>query len=317
MGSKAADGELQRKINEYKARERIYFAGLLGQAAETGQLRQMAADVLSAYGDVSKAGIRGALAYPTANMEVLLLRQKLRKKDQQITQLKEELEANRFDQRLPDGQALMKKCKALLTENRELGEEIREERIAELRVALRAERGQNAQLYQKVQEASEFCKELSEENEKLQGTIARVAGRLRESRTELEVLVKERAEAKKKRKLERDARAAKAAAVCTSPIVVSPVIPIGSHVPVEHKVPPTVPAPVASPVVAPVPAPTPAPAPLPAPLPAPVQHQVFAPPPVVAEDGAQAVKEKKKEKKEKSKKRKHKDVAADNAEGEA
>lgn len=184
--SNAADGELQRKIDEYKARERVYLAGLLGQEAETGHLRQMAVDVLSTYGDVSKAAVRGALVYPTANMEVLLLRQKLCEKDKQINLLKEELEANRFDQRMPDGQALMRKCKALLTENRELGEEIREERIAELRAALQTEQRQNGQLYQKVQEASDFCKELSEENEKLQGTIARVAGRLRESRSELE-----------------------------------------------------------------------------------------------------------------------------------
>merc|ERR1740121_361952 len=67
MTSSIADGELQRKIEEYRARERIYLAGLLGQEAETGRLRQMAADVLSAYGDVSKAAVRGSLVYPTAN----------------------------------------------------------------------------------------------------------------------------------------------------------------------------------------------------------------------------------------------------------
>lgn len=53
--------------------------------------------------------------------EVSVLRQKIRDRDQQIVELKEELEANRFDQHLPAGQALMRKCKALLTENRELG----------------------------------------------------------------------------------------------------------------------------------------------------------------------------------------------------
>merc|ERR1712176_1350831 len=98
----------------------------------------------------------------------------------------------------------MRKCKALLTENRELGEEIREERMAELLAACQAEKSQNGILRQKCGEASEFCRELSQENEKLQGTIAKVAGRLREARAELEALRKERTEAKATRKKERD-----------------------------------------------------------------------------------------------------------------
>lgn len=209
--SAAADGELQRKIEEYRSRERVYLATLAGQEGDLSKLRGMNADVLRAYGDRSRAALSGALVFPTANMEVLHLREKVRDRDQQVTHLKEELEANRFDQHLPAGQALMRKCKALLTENRELGEEMRDERLGELRAALEAERRRNGQLDTKVNEAADFCKELSDENVKLQGTIARVAGKLREARSELEVLVKERAEAKKRRKIEKGAKAALAA----------------------------------------------------------------------------------------------------------
>lgn len=203
--SGTADGELQRKIEEYQSREKVYMAGIMGQEGEMCRLKAMASDVLGAYGDGSRASLRSSLFYPTANMEVLMLRQKMRDREQQITHLREELEANRFDQKLPAGQALMKKCKALLLENKELGEEIKDGRSKELRVALDAEKNLNQELYQKVNEAAEFCKELSDENAKLQGTIAKVAGRLRESKGDLEVLVKERTEAKKRRKLERDA----------------------------------------------------------------------------------------------------------------
>merc|ERR1719277_2038922 len=145
-------------------------------------------------------------------MEVLLLRQKVRERDQQIDKLREELEANRFDQKQPGGQALMRKCKALLTENRELGQEIREERIAELRVAYQAEQRLNEELREKCGEASEFCKELVNENDKLQGTISKVAGRLRDARNELQVLQKERAEAKAERRKLKAAKEAAAAA---------------------------------------------------------------------------------------------------------
>lgn len=202
--SVGADAELQRKIEEYKARERIYLAGLIEQEAALCQLRQMASSVLGAYGDVSRAAVRGALYDPASNMEVLLLRQKAREKDLQINQLREELEANRFDQKQPAGLSLMRKCKALLVENQELGEQIGEERLAEFRAAFQAEQRQNTELYQRCRDASEFCKELSQENDKLQGTIAKVAGKLREANAELDVLRKERAEAKAKRKREKE-----------------------------------------------------------------------------------------------------------------
>lgn len=199
------EDDLQRKVEEYQARERTYFAGLVGQEAELNALRRMSADVRGAFGDVSRATVRSALVDPAANMEVMLLRQKVRAKDQVILQLKEEAEANRFDQRLPAGQALMRKCKVLLNENHELGEEMREERLEKLRTVVKEEQRQNAVLLQKCQEAAEFCKELSQENDKLQGTISKVAGRLREARAELEGLKQackeahERAQRKKER----------------------------------------------------------------------------------------------------------------------
>lgn len=256
MAASAADGEIARKIEEYKAREHIYLAGLIGQEAELTKLRCMASDVLGAYGDVSRAAVRGGLFDPTQNLEVLMLRQRARERDTEIDRLREELEANRFDQKLPAGQALMKKCKALLTENRELGEEIKEERLADLRGAFQAEQRRNGELLARCSEASEFCKTLSQENEKLQGTIARVAGRLREARTELEALRKERAEAKAQRKKERDLQ--KKAAPMQAASAVTEAAPAPTPAPGPPSVFESGPATtVAPPVAAPLPDPVP------------------------------------------------------------
>jgi len=200
----SSNASFQRKIEEYQARERVYRAGLLEQEAEANQLRRMACDVVAAYGDVSRASVRGALFDPTQNMEVLLLRQQASEKDQQIRQLRDELEANRFDQQTPAGQALMRKCRTLLEENRELGEQIREERMAEFRACLQSEQRLTFELQEKLNESVDFMKELQLENEKLQGTMSRVAGRLREARAEILVVRKERAEMKTKRKRERE-----------------------------------------------------------------------------------------------------------------
>merc|ERR1719272_664868 len=113
MNGATADGELQRKVEEYRARERIYLAGLIEQEAGINRLRRTASDVQGAYGDVSRAAVRGALVDPTANMELLALRQKACEKDRQISDLREELQANRFDQHSEAGKVLMNKCRHL------------------------------------------------------------------------------------------------------------------------------------------------------------------------------------------------------------
>mmetsp|Transcript_48429 Transcript_48429/g.87016 ORF Transcript_48429/g.87016 Transcript_48429/m.87016 type:complete len:328 (+) Transcript_48429:106-1089(+) len=212
----SADAELARKVEDYRTRESIYHSRLVSQEAEMNQLRSMASDILGAYSDASRAANRGSLSDPTGNMEVLMLRQKARAQELRISQLKEEMEANRFDQREREGQALMQKCKALLSENRELGEQMHEERQAELKAALQADQKQNAQQFQKCDEAAEFCKELSQENDKLQGTISKVAGRLLQARAELELVKKERAEAKAKRKQEKQQKADSLAAAAAA-----------------------------------------------------------------------------------------------------
>jgi len=199
-----ADGE--RKLEEYKTRETIYLSALVNQEAEMSQLRGLASEILGAFGDQSLATKRGALADSTANMEVLMLRQQARAKEHRLNQLKDDVEANRFDQSNADGKALMQKCKALLSENRELGELMREERLADLRVALQNEQRKNAELQQKCEEAVEFCKELGQDSEKLQASMAKVAGDLLQAKNELEMLRRQRHEAhvhRKQAKLQR------------------------------------------------------------------------------------------------------------------
>mmetsp|Transcript_11895 Transcript_11895/g.21760 ORF Transcript_11895/g.21760 Transcript_11895/m.21760 type:complete len:279 (-) Transcript_11895:66-902(-) len=199
-----ANDDLKIKIAEYKAREKVYLAGLLEQEAEMQRLKCTTSHVLGAYGDISKAAVRGALGDCSANMEVLLLRQKARERDREISDLKDRLQSNEFDQRSTSGQSLMRKCRALLEENRELGEQIREDRVSQLRSALLAERKENGELLQRCNELADFCKELRQENEKLQGTVSKVASRLREAKTERDSLQNEYREVRAKRRKEKD-----------------------------------------------------------------------------------------------------------------
>eukprot|EP00405_Crypthecodinium_cohnii_P010137 CAMPEP_0206444358 /NCGR_PEP_ID=MMETSP0324_2-20121206/14868_1 /ASSEMBLY_ACC=CAM_ASM_000836 /TAXON_ID=2866 /ORGANISM="Crypthecodinium cohnii, Strain Seligo" /LENGTH=221 /DNA_ID=CAMNT_0053912373 /DNA_START=79 /DNA_END=744 /DNA_ORIENTATION=- len=207
MAELSADGELSAKVGEYKMREQTYMAGTLGQEYEVAQQRAMASDVNAAYGDGSRAALRSSLSSPMVNMEVMILRQRLRERDQQIVNLKEELEANRFDQRSKDGQALMRTCKALLEENRELGGEMREDRPRELRAALVLKRKQNEELATKVKESADFCAQLADDSRGLKGQMASLAASLKSAQRELNDLRTGKAELKKRRKTEQHGQA--------------------------------------------------------------------------------------------------------------
>eukprot|EP00971_Amphidinium_carterae_P301923 5998582-Amphidinium_carterae.1 len=65
-------------------------------------------------------------------------------------------------------------------------------------------------------ELADFCKELRQENEKLQGTVSKVASRLREAKTATAPSQIEYREVRAKRRKEKDKTKASQAAVATS-----------------------------------------------------------------------------------------------------
>merc|ERR1711964_523305 len=70
---------------------------------------------------------------------------------------------------------------------------------------MQTEQKANVQLVDKCRESADFCKVLSEENEMLQGSISKVAGKLREARCELDRLKKEKSNLKRQHKEDRAA----------------------------------------------------------------------------------------------------------------
>eukprot|EP00913_Durusdinium_trenchii_P028625 g26847.t1 len=186
-----------RKLEEYKARESIYISALVNQEAEMTRLRSLAAEIMGAYGNVSKAALRGALADATSNMEVLVLRQQARAKEQRVRQLKDDLEANRFDQSDPAGKALMQKCKATtVNQRRSL---LRTESLAS---SCNRSVSQSCALPFKTSRGRmpSSSRNARRDNEKLQNNIAKVSGSLRQARAELETLKRQRQEVKAQRK---------------------------------------------------------------------------------------------------------------------
>merc|ERR1711920_416917 len=100
--------------------------------------------------DTQKDSLRGANVDPAVNIEIAMLRQRLREKDQEIARLKEESHNAQFQPNSIQGQKLLQKCAHLLEENSELGRQLGEERIQVLRIQLTAERTKRVQLKQRT-----------------------------------------------------------------------------------------------------------------------------------------------------------------------
>ncbi|CAK9009027.1 V-type proton ATPase subunit E (V-ATPase subunit E) (ClVE-1) (Vacuolar proton pump subunit E) [Durusdinium trenchii] len=90
--------------------------------------------------------LKGAYVDPTVNLEIGLMRQRLRIKDQEIAQVREELQNAQFQPNGIQGKKLLDKCNHLQEENAEIARQLSEEKLQVLRIQLCAERQKRVQL---------------------------------------------------------------------------------------------------------------------------------------------------------------------------
>lgn len=214
----AGECDLTEKIMEYQRREYVLLSKMAQREREMRKLRQQAAEAVHAFEDTQKDSLRGAHIDPAVNIEIAMLRQRLRQKDQEITRLKEETHNAQFVPNSIQGQKLLRKCAHLLEENAELGRQLGEEQMQVLRIQLTAERRKRAQLKQRIAEFDQQAEQVDAENEQMQKKITDLGKNLKDTRGEIDRHRKEiedlRSGAKRKRghdKEEKKERAEKAA----------------------------------------------------------------------------------------------------------
>ena len=120
------------------------------------------------------------------NIEIAMLRQKLREKDQEIAKLKEESHSAQFVPASIQGQKLFQKCAHLLDENAELARTLGEEKIQILRIQMTAERRKRLQLRQRIAEFDQHAEIVDAENEQMQKKIADLGQTLKETRAQID-----------------------------------------------------------------------------------------------------------------------------------
>lgn len=188
--------DVQDKIMEHQRREYMFLSKMAQREREMRRLCQQANEAVNNFEDTRKDSLRDAFVDPAVNVEIAMLRQRLKEKDSEIERLKEETQRTAFTPQTIQGQKLLRKCADLLEENAELGRQLGEEWVQTLRIQMAVERKKKSQLQQRIAEFDEHAMILDGENEKLQQRIATLGQQLKQTRDDTERQRKETEELK-------------------------------------------------------------------------------------------------------------------------
>lgn len=178
------------KIMEYQRREYALLSQLARRDREMQELQRHAGEAAHAYLDTRKDSLNNAYVDPAVNVEIAMLRQRLKEKDVELDRLKDESTHATFQPHSIQGQKLLRKCTHLLEENAELGRQLGEERMQSLRIKIALERRKRAQLRARISDFDQSAEQIDAENERMQKRIADLGKCLKEARTDIDVTKK-------------------------------------------------------------------------------------------------------------------------------
>lgn len=225
-----AEINLTERIMEFQRREYALLSTMAQREREMRKLQQQASEAANAFEDTQKDSLRGAFVDPAVNLELAMLRQRLRDKDQEASKLREECNAAQFQPNSIQGQKLLQKCAHLLEENAELARTLGEDRLQALRIQITAERTKRLQLRTRISEFERWAEKVDAENEGMQKKIADVGNSMREERAKVEALKKELEDIRSgvKRKRDKGKHAAPEAADAVEAAETPPPPPVAS-----------------------------------------------------------------------------------------
>eukprot|EP00933_Yihiella_yeosuensis_P074938 TRINITY_DN84034_c0_g1_i1.p1 TRINITY_DN84034_c0_g1~~TRINITY_DN84034_c0_g1_i1.p1 ORF type:complete len:263 (-),score=80.56 TRINITY_DN84034_c0_g1_i1:124-912(-) len=186
MAASSGEPDNTERIMEYQRREYAMLSKIAQRKREMAKMCQESSEVFHAFEDNQKDSLRNAYVDPAVNIEIGILRQRLREKDAEIAKLKDELGNAEFQPNSIQGKKLLDKCSHLLEENAEIARQLGEERMQVLRIQLVAERQKKIQLRQRLAEFDRHGEQVDAENERMQVKIADLGKTLKETRAEID-----------------------------------------------------------------------------------------------------------------------------------
>jgi len=185
------DEDMTEKVMELQRREYAFLSRFAQRERDMRKLGQECAEAFHAFDDNRKDSLKGAYVDPSVNLEIGLMRQRLRMKDQEIAQVREELQNAQYQPNSMQGKKLLDKCNHLQEENAEIARQLSEEKLQVLRIQLCAERRKRLQLRQRSAQLEQHAVKVEEDNEKMTKKITELGQSLKETRAEVERYKKE------------------------------------------------------------------------------------------------------------------------------
>eukprot|EP00947_MAST-08B_sp_MAST-8B-sp1_P001110 g1110.t1 len=157
---------LEQELKEVKEREGLLVMRLSMKESEIHQLQSCVQDLYKTQGR-AEGFLRKTLLDPAVNLEVQLLKNQLKDANEKVKTYQQELEAVKFDPKSNTGRKLVAKCRTLLLENEELGKQVSEGTIQQLRVERDLQKAEVVRLRKDLEEALLFNEDMDEERQAL------------------------------------------------------------------------------------------------------------------------------------------------------
>ncbi|CAJ1410501.1 unnamed protein product, partial [Effrenium voratum] len=182
----AKEEDLTEKILEFQRREYAMLSRFAQREREMRKLSLECAEAFHTFDDNRKDSLRGAYVDGAVNLELGLVRQRLRGQDQEMARVREELQNAQFQPNSIQGKKLLDKCAHLLEENSEIARQLSEEKMQVLRIQLAAERQKRLQYRQRIAQLEKYAEQVDAENEKMSKKITELGQNLKETRGEID-----------------------------------------------------------------------------------------------------------------------------------
>ncbi|CAB3977480.1 Pre-mRNA-splicing regulator WTAP [Paramuricea clavata] len=179
-----SEEKLKLQQQESTRRENVLVMRLATKEQEMQELLTQIHDLKQAQNPAGSQ-LRSTLLDPAVNVVFQRMKSELDETKDKLEQAQNDLSAWKFTPDSVTGKKLMAKCRMLIQENKELGKQLSQGRVAQLEAELALQKKYSEELKTSEAELNEFVIQLDEEVEGMQSTILTLQQQLKGVKTEL------------------------------------------------------------------------------------------------------------------------------------
>ncbi|CAN1335055.1 FKBP12-interacting protein of 37 kDa [Linum perenne] len=197
---KSSEESLKEQLEKAKKKEAAFIVTFAKREQEIAELKSAVRDLRAQLKPPSMQA-RRLLLDPAIHEEFTRLKKLIEEKDKKVKELQDSIAAMSFTASSKMGKMLMAKCRTLLEENDEIGEQAAEGKIHELGMKLALQKSQNVELRNQYEDLYDHMEGLTDDAEKSNELVLALQEKLVEKDEEINQL-KQMLEAEEKNSVE-------------------------------------------------------------------------------------------------------------------